>query len=136
MNKKLIIFIILSALMLVLAACGNNKSNSHNSKDSGTSQTQATKDNRTGSFGGKVSGMAAIKDGKLMLTNFKTEEGPDLHVYLTKNGDVASGKKIDKIDLKNTEQTFSVSGITTTDYDTVVIYCDKAHETFGAAKLK
>ena len=29
-----------------------------------------------------------IKDGKLMLSDFKSSKGPDLHVYLTKDGDV------------------------------------------------
>lgn len=40
-----------------------------------------------------VEGKAMIKDNKLMLTDFKSSKGPDLHVYLTKNGDIKTGKK-------------------------------------------
>lgn len=93
----------------------------------------------TGMFSGagshKVSGNAMIKDNKLMLTDFVTDEGPDLYVYLTKDGDVESGKELAKIDLNAKEQTFSLDNINTADYNTVVIYCKKAHETFGQAML-
>ncbi|GGL47880.1 hypothetical protein GCM10007968_10020 [Sporolactobacillus putidus] len=93
----------------------------------------------TGNFRGKngkmVSGMVKISDGKLMLSSFKTDEGPDLYVYFTKDGDVATGKSIAKIDLKNPEQTFSLNGVNPKDYNTVVIYCNKAHVKFGEANL-
>ncbi|MGE8205971.1 DM13 domain-containing protein [Heyndrickxia sp. NPDC080065] len=88
-----------------------------------------------GENGKMVSGTATISNGKLMLSNFKTEKGPDLHVYLTKDGDIASGKSIAKIDLENTDQTFSLNGIDTTGYNKIVIYCNKAHVIFGSAKL-
>ncbi len=82
-----------------------------------------------------VSGMVTVSNSDLELSNFKTDEGPDLHVYLTKSGNIDSGKEVSDIDLKATEQTFSLGGIETADYDTVVIYCEKAHEAFGQAKL-
>ncbi|WP_246369410.1 DM13 domain-containing protein [Listeria rustica] len=93
----------------------------------------------TGNFAGvgqhKVSGTATIDGDDLKLMNFKTDEGPDLHVYLTKDGDIKTGKEISKIDLKAAEQNFSLAGVETGDYNTVVIYCEKAHEAFGQAPL-
>lgn len=82
-----------------------------------------------------VSGMVDVSNTDLKLSDFKTDEGPDLHVYLTKGGDIDTGKEVSKIDLKAAEQTFSLDGIDPADYDTVVIYCKKAHEAFGEAKL-
>ncbi|MEK8128255.1 hypothetical protein WMW72_10105 [Paenibacillus filicis] len=50
----------------------------------------------TGSGNEKSEGNVEIKDGKVMLTNFKTAKGPDLHIYLTKGKDVQTGKKLGK----------------------------------------
>ncbi|MBC1489422.1 DM13 domain-containing protein [Listeria sp. FSL L7-1485] len=105
-----------------------------------TMDESATTDSMlTGMFSGagshKVSGDVTMTDNKLMFTNFVTDEGPDLHVYLTKDGDIESGKELAKIDLKAKEQTFSLDNINSADYNTVVIYCQKAHETFGQAML-
>lgn len=157
MKKKLGVLSLLLVLILVLAACGNgnDKMKSGNSKSSDSSSMADSSDSSgssmstsedksmamlTGNFSGKngkmVSGMAKISDGKLMLTGFKTDKGPDLHVYLTKDGDIESGKSIAKIDLKKMEQSFSLDGIDTEMYNTVVIYCNKAHVTFGEAKLE
>ncbi|MDN4602962.1 hypothetical protein P5G61_17120 [Paenibacillus sp. F6_3S_P_1C] len=44
-----------------------------------------------------------IKDGKIMLSDFKTSKGPDLHIYLTKGKDVTMGKILGKIDLEQSE---------------------------------
>ncbi|WP_260448947.1 DM13 domain-containing protein [Listeria booriae] len=92
-----------------------------------------------GSFAGvgkhKVSGMATIKDNKLMISNFVTDEGPDLHVYLVKGDDVKNGVEVSAIDLKDKSQTFDLSDKDLTKYDNVVIYCEKAHETFGQAPV-
>lgn len=33
-----------------------------------------------------------------MLTNYKSSKGPDLYVYLTKNGDIKNGKEIAMVD--------------------------------------
>ncbi|GGI39545.1 DM13 domain-containing protein [Mammaliicoccus stepanovicii] len=86
--------------------------------------------------GEKVKGKATIKDHKLMLTDFKSSKGPDLHVYLTKDGDIKNGMKIDEVDYDKMEQTFDLKDIDTSKYNEVTIYCDKAHVTFGSAMLK
>lgn len=88
---------------LALGACGNS-----NSQDQGNKTEQKTKSedsnvktdktkHLTGTFSSKngetVEGKAEIKNGKLMLTNYKSSKGPDLYVYLTKNGDIKTVKK-------------------------------------------
>ncbi|WP_323703261.1 DM13 domain-containing protein [Mammaliicoccus sp. Dog046] len=83
-----------------------------------------------------VEGKATIKDGKLMLSEFKSSKAPDLHVYLTKDGNVDKGMEIDKVDYNKMEQTFDLKGKDTSDYNEVTIYCKKAHVVFGSAKLK
>lgn len=40
----------------------------------------------------KSEGNVEIKNGKVILTDFKTAKGPDLHIYLTKGKDVKTGK--------------------------------------------
>lgn len=92
--------------------------------------------NFEGQNGMKVTGSATIEDGQLMLTGFSTSEGPDLHVYLAKGMEVSNGIEISKIDLKKMEQTFDVSKADIAAYDTVLIYCQKAHVIFGAAMLQ
>lgn len=75
---------------LALGACGNS-----NSQDQGNKTEQKTKSedsnvktdktkHLTGTFSSKngetVEGKAEIKNGKLMLTNYKSSKGPDLYV--------------------------------------------------------
>ncbi len=86
--------------------------------------------------GEMVEGKATIKDHKLMLTDYKSSKGPDLHVYLTKDGDVENGIQIDKVDYDKMEQTFDLKDMDVSKYNEVTIYCNKAHVTFGSAKLK
>lgn len=94
----------------------------------------------TGTFSSKngetVEGKAEIKNGKLMLTNYKSSKGPDLYVYLTKNGDIKNGKEIAMVDYDKEKQTFDLKNVDLSKYDEVTIYCKKAHVIFGGAKLK
>ncbi|TGA98918.1 hypothetical protein E4665_06215 [Sporolactobacillus shoreae] len=146
MKKKLSVLSLLLVLIFVLAACGsgntdmNGSSTQSSAPDSMTSSSMSqSMTTLSGSFSGKngkmVSGMVKVMGGKLMLTHFKTDEGPDLHVYLTKDGDVTNGQSIAKIDLKKMDQTFSLNGVDPAMYNTVVIYCNKAHVAFGEAKI-
>lgn len=57
-------------------------------------------------------------------------------MYLTKDNVIKSGVKVDKVDYDKAEQTFDLKGIDVEDYNTVRIYCDKAHVIFGKAELK
>lgn len=93
----------------------------------------------SGDFAGQnkmtVKGHAEIENDKLMLTDFSSSKGPDLHVYLTKDGDVDNGYEVDKVDYTKASQTFTLTKSDLKQYNQVVIYCDKAHVTFGAADL-
>ena len=103
---------------------------------------EAAAEERTGVFKGQgeksLAGTATIADGKLMLTEFSSSEGPDLHVYLA-NGDdadaIAAGKEIDLVAYDQASQTFALDGVDAAAYSHVVIYCDKAKVVFGAAEL-
>ena len=79
----------------------------------------------------KVEGTA-----KLMLKDYKSSKGPDLYVYLTKDGNIKSGKKISTVDYNKSQQTFDLKNIDLNKYNEVTIYCEKAHVIFGGAKLK
>ncbi len=70
-----------------------------------------------------------------MLENYKSSKGPDLYVYLTKNGDIKSGKKISTVDYNKSKQTFDLKKVYLEKYNEVTIYCEKAHVTFGGAKF-
>ncbi|HHE6332945.1 TPA: DM13 domain-containing protein [Staphylococcus aureus] len=146
MNTKYFLAVGAVASVLTLGACGNS-----NSQDQGNKTEQKTKSedsnvktdktkHLTGTFSSKngktVEGKAEIKNGKLMLTNYKSSKGPDLYVYLTKNGDIKNGKEIAMVDYDKEKQTFDLKNVDLSKYDEVTIYCKKAHVIFGDAKLK
>lgn len=146
MNTKYFLAVGAVAAVLTLGACGNS-----NSQDQGNKTEQKTKSedsnvktdktkHLTGTFSSKngetVEGKAKIKNGKLMLTNYKSSKGPDLYVYLTKNGDIKNGKEIAMVDYDKEKQTFDLKNVDLSKYDEVTIYCKKAHVIFGGAKLK
>lgn len=94
----------------------------------------------TGDFmglnGKSVKGTVMIADGKVMLSGFSSDEGPDLHLYLTNGTDekaVSAGMELGSVDFKKASQSFTVSG--DTDFTDVVVHCDKAKAVFGAAEL-
>ncbi|MEI1863241.1 DM13 domain-containing protein [Staphylococcus aureus] len=146
MNTKYFLAVGAVASVLILGACGNS-----NSQDQGNKTEQKTKSedsnvktdktkHLTGTFSSKngetVEGKTEIKNGKLMLTNYKSSKGPDLYVYLTKNGDIKNGKEIAMVDYDKEKQTFDLKNVDLSKYDEVTIYCKKAHVIFGGAKLK
>jgi hypothetical protein len=109
----------------------------------------------TGTFHGKVhqtSGRATLyqeEDGKqvLRLTNFKTSNGPDVHVILVavKDADdnanfLKSGtERVELGSLKGNEgdQNYDIpSGTDLSKFTTVSIYCERFNANFGAAPLE
>jgi hypothetical protein len=109
----------------------------------------------TGTFHGKVhntSGRATIyreDDGKLILrlTNFKTSNGPDVHVILiaAKDADDDANflknntQRVELGKLKGNEgdQNYDIpSGTDLTKFQTVSIYCERFNANFGAAALE
>jgi Electron transfer DM13 len=118
----------------------------------GQDKTQAVE---AGSFHGKVhktSGRATIykeADGRLVLrlTNFKTSNGPDVHVVLIAARDADddanflknSTEKVELGSLKGNEgdQNYDIPAGTDLDkFQTVSIYCERFNANFGAAPLK
>lgn len=146
-KKSLLATLAVAAVaVVVLAGCSakssktTEQSSSSSSSSSAKTEMVAKTPAMTGTFSGmndkNVSGTVTVADGKLKLTNFKTDEGPDLHIYLAKDGNVQTGIIKTKIDLKSSEQSFDIpEGTDLSKYNSVLIYCDKAHVTFGEAKL-
>ena len=109
----------------------------------------------TGTFHGKVhntSGRATIykeANGRLLLrlTNFKTSNGPDVHVVLIAAKDAdddanflkSSTEKLELGPLKGNEgdQNYDIPAATDLKkFQTVSIYCERFNANFGAAPLE
>ncbi|MFK0239987.1 DM13 domain-containing protein [Microbacterium sp. NPDC090281] len=134
-------------LALALSACSSPaatedtkpSSSASQSADEGATTTMAEK---TGEFMGlnekKVSGTVTVTDDEIALSGFSSDEGPDLHVYLTNGTDeaaVTAGMLVDAVSFDTATQTFTLDGVDTSKYTHVVIHCDKAKAVFGAAEL-
>jgi len=108
----------------------------------------------TGKFHGKVhatSGRATVyqeADGKLVLrlTNFKTSNGPDVHVILVTTKDAMDDANFlkdntDKVELgklkgNEGDQNYEIpAGTDLTKFRTVSVYCERFNANFGAAPL-
>jgi len=141
MRKKITLAAAALALAAGLTACSAGADAGTSSSPS-SSASSSSSDSRTGMFAGlngkKVSGTVSISGGTLTLAGFSSDEGPDLHVYLTSGTDeaaVGAGKAIKVVAFDKADQTFSLSGIDSSSYTDVVIHCDKAKAVFGAATL-
>jgi len=71
----------------------------------------------------------------LRFEDFEVTNGPDLHVYMTKNGDVNGGIDLGKLKGSIGNQNYALGEINADVYDTVVIYCQPFHVYFASAKL-
>ena len=145
MNTKYLFAVGAIVTSLTLGACGNSNSDQEHSQHKDKQQEESkVKTDKTkklfGTFksknGEKVEGTAKIENGKLMLENYKSSKGPDLYVFLTKDGDIKSGKKISTVDYNKSKQTFNLKNVDLNKYNEVTIYCEKAHVIFGGAQLK
>ena len=132
------------ALTFALAGCSGTASDNSPSTSSSSSSTDqgATSPEKTGTFAGlnekNVSGTVTVTDSAIKLADFSSDEGPDLHIYLTTGTDeaaVAAGTEIDAVAFDEASQTFTLDGVDVSGFTNVVIHCDKAKAVFGAAKL-
>ncbi|MGN7862034.1 DM13 domain-containing protein [Microbacterium sp. 22303] len=140
------------ALGLTLAGCSSTPAASPTSGDTMSSSTPMPSSSpmasdmhdmsKTGTFmglnGKNVKGTVTISGSELTLSGFSSDEGPDLHVYLTNGTDeaaVSAGKQIDPVAFDKDSQTFMLNGVDASMYTDVVIHCDKAKAVFGAAAL-
>ena len=130
---------------VALTACGTSTQSAGPSPQSSqmtSAMTQAMSNARTGTFSGlndkHVAGAVKIAGEQVALSDFSSDPGPDLHIYLTNGTDensVTAGAALGKVAFDKASQTFSIAGVDTSKYNTVVINCDKAKAVFGAAAL-
>ncbi|MGI0027179.1 MAG: DM13 domain-containing protein [Nitrosopumilaceae archaeon] len=71
----------------------------------------------------------------LRFENFQVTNGPDLHVYMTIDGNATAGIDLGKLKGSIGDQNYDLHGIDTKTYDTVVIYSQPFHVYFAKAKL-
>jgi hypothetical protein len=148
------LFKLTPALTFALLILTMGSQSSANAQDS-TKHDNDAKTLETGTFHGKVhqtSGRATIyqeADGNLVLrlTNFKTSNGPDVHVILVALKDAEDDANFLKTDtarvelgkLKGNEgdQNYGVpKGTDLAKFQTVSIYCERFNANFGAAPLE
>lgn len=110
---------------------------------------------QTGVFHGQVhttSGRASVyqeADGKLILrlTNFKTSNGPDVHVLLIAANDAQDNDNFLKSNVERVElgklkgnegdQNYNIpAGTDLAKFHTVAIYCERFNANFGTAPLE
>lgn len=140
------------AIALAAILTASNLQSSIYAKDSAKQQAKTLE---TGTFHGKVhqtSGRATIyqeQDGNLVLrlTNFKTSNGPDVHVILIAAKDADDDANFLKSDIQRVElgklkgnegdQNYEIpAGTDLTKFQTVSIYCVRFNANFGAAPLE
>jgi hypothetical protein len=88
--------------------------------------------------GKHVKGMFAVENGKIQLTGFASDEGPDLHLYLangTSEAAIGKGTELGKVSFDKASQSFDLNGADVSKFTDVVVHCDKAKAVFGAAAL-
>jgi hypothetical protein len=137
-------------LGLALTACGGSKDMSETTMTSAApmtsmspSMSMAPAAMTTGMFSGlngkTVAGTASITGSAVELTGFSSDEGPDLHLYLTKGSseaDVKAGVRLGAIAYDKAAQRFMLpEGVSAGAYTHLVVHCDKALAVFGAAQL-
>jgi hypothetical protein len=142
------------ALAFVLLTLAFGSQPSASAQDSAKHDDQV-KTIETGTFHGKVhqtSGRATIyqePDGNLVLrlTNFKTSNGPDVHVILIAAKDAEDDANFLKSDTSRVElgalkgnegdQNYAIpKGTDLVKFQTVSIYCERFNANFGAAPLE
>lgn len=142
MRKTLALTAAAVALTAGLTACSGSDGSTSSDPATTSAASSSSTATLTGTFSGlngkKVAGTVMISGDTIKLSGFSSDEGPDLHLYLTNGTDesaVAAGKEIMSVAHDKADQTFSLKGIDVSRYANVVVHCDKAKATFGAASL-
>ena len=130
-------------LTLVILACSKNESIPDRSEppqvDTGA-VTESAGNFINGPYG-SVSGTAAllIQDGQylLSLSNFSTSNGPDLHVYLSKEQQPIRFIDLGRLRQNRGDQVYRINGITDANqYRFALIHCQQFNHLFGSASLQ
>lgn len=139
-SKKVYVVAMVVMLGFTMVACGTERKESTSMEEK--KEMQEDMDQMVtmrGMFKGeediKVSGNVEISDNNLMLTDFSSADGPDVHVWLTNDENIETGYDVAKVDLKSMKQSFAISMNTIKDYNVAVIYSNDAHKVFGSAML-
>jgi hypothetical protein len=144
-----------TALVVQAPVNGQDKMQQDSMKHDQMMHEEANKAVFTGKFHGRVhktEGRATVyqgTDGKLVLrlTNFKTSNGPDVHVILvaTKDADDDANflkNNVDRIELgklkgNEGDQNYEIpAGTDLTKFRAVSIYCERFNANFGVAPLE
>jgi len=88
----------------------------------------------------QTKGIATIDQGKtsLTLTNFKTDSGPDLNIYLTSSLSAISSDFIDLGNIKGVKGNYNYDlpdNLDYTQYKFVIVWCVDFDVNFGYAEL-
>ncbi|MEK7433755.1 MAG: DM13 domain-containing protein [Cyanobacteriota bacterium] len=153
MKKSFVILNCLSASLIFSCMPMNNSPMSMPNKISTTDSSMKTDPKdlmvlKMGNFQNSVhkvsGGVKLIKNGEkhqVMLVDFNTEAGPDLHVYLVKN-DIGDASKADsflnlgKLALNSGNMNVDIpSGINLNDYKSISIWCKAFNVNFGFSKI-
>ncbi|MGQ0376612.1 MAG: DM13 domain-containing protein [Nitrososphaerota archaeon] len=84
---------------------------------------------------GKVYVIEAGDSIFLRFEKFSVTNGPDLHVFLTKSGDVSTGVDIGALKANRGDQNYEITGIDTNEYSIVIISSDIFENYYASAKL-
>lgn len=71
----------------------------------------------------------------LRFQGFQVTNGPDLHIYMTRGGNIASGIDLGKLKGSIGDQNYALGGVDLKSYDTVVIFCKPFQISFAEAKI-
>ena len=95
--------------------------------------------NFEGLAGHSAEGLAKIIEVEgttfLRFEDFEVTNGPDLRVYITKDGDVKNGIHLEKLKGSKGNQNYELEDIDIEQYNSVVIYCQPFGVYFGEAEL-
>ena len=91
-------------------------------------------------YGQAVMGVAKVysKEGKLSLAleNFSTNNGPDLHVYLSKEIEPVNFIDLGKLKSISGNQVYDITGMPDfTQYKYALIHCQQYNHLFGSAQF-
>jgi hypothetical protein len=90
---------------------------------------------------GAVNGVATVYDDKnvyrLALEDFSTSNGPDLHVYLSKEVEPIHFIDLGKLQSTSGKQVYNISGRPDfSEYKYALVHCQLFNHLFGSAALK
>lgn len=135
--------IVIFALFISLSSCV--KENTPTEPVNNPVDTSAANIRFNGTFGngpyGLVNGMAKIyfQDNHyiLALENFNSSNGPDLHVYISKEVQPVNYIDLGKLQSVNGNQQYPLTGnINFSEYKYALIHCQQYNHLFGSAELK